>query len=423
MKKGDFIFFVGALFLVGCGGDDGIDQSNPDPINMPPSSFKLVNVPDESVDVSPIPLFEWESTLDPDGDPITYDLYLDPNEVTAKIAENITGTTFTLDPTMALALARTYNWKVVAKDGKGGETSSAIFSFKVKGLDDVKKLDAQTPFYPIENHASEVFDQKMWVLGGFDKGEASSTPWESSDGKNWSILIVGSEERFTPRFFHAATVFEDTLWVAGGVAQGSFASDIWYSHNGGKWTNLNQNMGLGYPERAEHTLTTYNNKMWIIGGSNGSGKLGDVYASSDGATWSRTTELAEFGKRNFHQTVVFQDKLWVIGGIDAIGDFKNDVWNSTDGISWNEVTAHAEFSPRGFHKALVFNDKIWVIGSGTENDIWYSEDGEEWYDATPKDSFPVKNGFTTLFYHNKIWILGGSASNEVWIIDYNQFEN
>lgn len=420
MKKRKSIFLMGVLFLISCGNDD---RAIPDPnqANDPPSSFRLINVPDGSIDVTPTPTLDWEAALDPDGNPVTYDLYLDPNEVTAKIAENITGTTFTLEPTLALSLARTYNWKVVAKDGKGGETSSAIFSFKVKGLDDAKKLDAQTPFYPIENHASEVFDQKMWVLGGFDKGEASGTPWESSDGKNWSILIVGSEERFTPRFFHAATVFEDTLWVAGGVAQGSFASDIWYSKNGGRWNKLDQN--IGFTERAEHTLTSYNNKMWIIGGSNNSGKLGDVYASSDGASWTRTTELAEFGKRNFHQTVAFHDKLWVIGGIGDNGDFKNDVWNSTDGISWNEVTAHAEFSPRGFHKALVFNDKIWVIGSGTENDIWYSEDGEEWYDATPKNSFPPKNGFTTLFFQNKIWILGGSATNEVWTIDYHFFQN
>ncbi|MFH6602643.1 kelch repeat-containing protein [Maribacter algicola] len=421
MEKRKFIFLVGVLFLISCGSDDYVIL-DPNKGNKPPSSFELINVPDESIDVTPTPTLEWESAMDPDGDSITYDLYVDTiEEPINKVAENIAGTNFTLESTMALSPARDYYWKVVAKDGKEGETSSIVFTFRVKNLDDAKKLDAQTPFYPIENHTSVVFDQKMWVLGGFDNGEASSTPWESSDGKNWSILIVGSEERFTPRFFHAATVFEDTLWVAGGVAEGVFASDIWYSDNGGRWNKLDQNMG--FTERAEHTFTSYNNMLWIIGGSNNSGKLGDVYASSDGSNWTRTVEQAAFGKRNFHQTVAFQDKLWVIGGIDENGDFKNDVWNSTDGISWNEITAHAEFSPRGFHKVLVFNDKIWVIGGGAENDIWYSEDGREWYDASPTNRFPIKSGFTTLFHRNKIWILGGSATNEVWTIDYHFFQN
>ena len=298
MKKRYFILLIGVLFLLACGGDDGIDQQNPDLINMPPSSFKLIEVPDKSVDVSPTPLFEWDSTLDPDGDPITYDLYLDTvDDPTNKLAGNITSTTFIIEPNMRLSLARDYYWKVVAKDGKGGETSSPIFKFKVKPLDNAQKMDVEYPFDPSENHASVVFNHEMWVLGGFSRGTASNKPMESPDGNKWSILIVTPEERFTPRFFHAATVFEDKIWVAGGIAEGTFASDVWHSDTGGRWTNLDQN--TGFPQRAEHTLTSFNNSFWVIGGSNSSGKLSDVYSSPDGASWTKAVEQAEFGKPEF----------------------------------------------------------------------------------------------------------------------------
>lgn len=419
MKTRALTFQMCFLIIVGCRKDE---ISNPQVNNIAPSAFELINVPNNSMDVIPTPILNWEEVEDSDGDMVRYDLYLGTNPDPVNIAATgLSNNSFTFPPTNALSLARDYYWKVVAKDGKGGETSSAIFTFKVKSLDDAKKLETQTPFPARENHASVVFDERMWVLGGFSNGSPSNNPLESKDGKNWSITIVMFEERFTPRFFHGAVGFEDGIWVAGGVAEGDFASDIWYSDTGAKWAKLDQN--IGFPERAEHTITSYDNRMWIIGGSNNSGKLGDVYSSLDGVTWARPVEQAAFGKRNFHRTVAFQDKLWVIGGIDDAGDFKNDVWNSTDGILWNEVTLNAGFSPRGFHKTLVFDNKIWVIGGGSENDIWYTEDGIEWVDATPENSFTVKSGFTALFYENKIWILGGSASNEIWTIDYHDFEN
>jgi hypothetical protein len=390
--------------------------------NKPPDAFVLLQVANASIDVFPDQTFSWEAAKDPDGDMVTYDLYLDTQaNPTALVAESISETTFDLTTAMnfmTLSLARNYFWKVVAKDGKGGETASEIFTFKVQNLNDAQQLAQTTAYAPRSNHASVVFASRMWVLGGLDQGNDLNDAWRSENGTEWTFVNELSTNKYTPRFFHDAVDFDDSLWVMGGLVGGSFANDVWKGADGNEWSEVPQTQP--FTERSEHTITEHDEKMWVIAGGNGNGLLADVWSSTDGSQWDSSTETAAFGERKFHQTVSFQGRLWVIAGQDDAGD-KNDVWSSADGISWIEETPGAQFSPRGFHKALVFDDKIWIVGGGGLNDIWYSEDGVEWVDATPDVSFPAQGSFTALFYNNKIWILGGTP--EVWTIDYHSYTN
>ena len=414
--KTNILFVSMVPFLMACSQDDGggTNLPLPNPNNHAPEPFNLVAVTDNSEDVFPNPSFSWDAATDPDGDSVTYDFFLDTqSEPEVKMAEGTT-TSYRVPDSLALCRARTYYWKVVAKDDKGGETSSEIFSFTVRTLNDAEQFTSKGTLLKRNNHASVVFNDEMWVLGGF-VDQVASNDNRKSTGTDWAGLASTPSELYTERFFHAATSFGDKIWITGGVVA-DFANDVWNSPDGKVWTQLDQDQE--YIKRAEHSLSVFDSKLWIIGGSNGTGKLADVWSSSDGATWEQVIAEAPFGKRNFHQTVAFNGKLWVIGGFDDAGA-KNDVWSSADGSSWVEETPIAQFSPRGFHKTLVFDDKIWVIGSGTENDIWYSEDGVEWFDASPENSFPTKDGFTALFYKGKIWILGGSNTSEVWEIDYS----
>ena len=369
MKAKHIIFATTLLLITACSKDDG-GGSNvqlPDSDNRSPEPFNLVSVGDNSVDIDPNPTFSWDAATDPDGDTVTYDLFLDSHaEPQTKMAEDLGDTSFKVSDSLALCRARVYFWKVVAKDGKGGVASSEIFSFTTRTLIDAEQITNKGDFSKRNNHASVVFNNEMWVLGGF-VNQVASNDNRKSTGADWAGLASTSSELYTERFFHAAVSFSDKIWITGGVLA-DFANDVWNTPDGKVWTQVNQDEE--YIKRAEHTLTVFDGKLWIIGGSNGTGKLADVWSSSDGVTWEKIVEEAPFAKRNFHQTVAFNGKLWVIGGIDDV-KAKNDVWSSTDGSNWVEETLNAQFSPRGFHKALVFDNKIWVIGSGTKNDIWY----------------------------------------------------
>lgn len=422
---GLFLLFAGCKDGSGPTGN-GNTNNNGNTSNQPPGAFNLL-APETEADSTDIrPVFSWEPADDPDGDPVQYDLFLDTEPDPATIvAEGLTDTEYT--PEERLLLVTDYSWKVVAKDGEGGETGSDVFMFSTRGLRDAEQATDNTGFPSRDKHASVVFDHKLWVIAGLDDfgGGAGKglrivnfdDAWYSEDGVTWTEATEGSDERFPGRFFHAAAVFDDKIWVIGGVVEGSFAGDVWVSEDGASWTEIPQING--FTERAEHTVTVFNGKLWVIGGStNGGKKLNDVWSSGDGANWELATDDAEFSARNFHQTVAFDGALWMIGGFDD-AEAKNDVWRSKDGVTWTEITPQAGFSKRAGHRVAVFDDKLWLAGSSNTNDVWFSEDGETWKEATPQISWPVRSEFSSVVFDEKIWIMSGTGRNDVWYFDLN----
>jgi len=65
---------------------------------------------------------------DADNDPLTYDVYFDTVNppVTIK-SSNQTATNYT---TPTLEASKTYYWKIVVKDGQGGQTTGQVWNFK-----------------------------------------------------------------------------------------------------------------------------------------------------------------------------------------------------------------------------------------------------------------------------------------------------
>ncbi|MCP4459366.1 MAG: fibronectin type III domain-containing protein [Cytophagales bacterium] len=116
MKKLILSFMAIGLFLViSCGSDD---ESDP---NIAPDSF-TVSV--SNVEVDQFDLI-WIATTDPDGDDVSYDVYLEGTLVTTSTGE-VAGTTIGFTIT-GLTEATAYSGVVTAKDGKGG-TRDASYS-------------------------------------------------------------------------------------------------------------------------------------------------------------------------------------------------------------------------------------------------------------------------------------------------------
>lgn len=111
------IIFI--LFLAGCDKDKGTKPNNLPYSPISPSPSNGATNQTTNVDLS------WIGG-DPDGDPVTYDLYLG---------------TKTSPPLLATGLAKTshnpgllnedtqYYWKVVSKDDRGGETPGPVWTF------------------------------------------------------------------------------------------------------------------------------------------------------------------------------------------------------------------------------------------------------------------------------------------------------
>lgn len=107
------------------------DDKVPDPENRTPESFELISVPDDAEGVEVIPQFSWNAATDPDGDMVTYAIYLDEGQgvnPATELGADLTATSFT--PEEPFLLHRDYSWKVVAMDDNGGRSAARSLSLR-----------------------------------------------------------------------------------------------------------------------------------------------------------------------------------------------------------------------------------------------------------------------------------------------------
>jgi hypothetical protein len=82
--------------------------------------------------ISCTPTIKWKTTIDPEQDDLTYDLYLGTSSTPAVASTGLTDTTYTI--TTALTAFTDYYWKVVAKDPYGGQSVSPVWKFTTGAL-------------------------------------------------------------------------------------------------------------------------------------------------------------------------------------------------------------------------------------------------------------------------------------------------
>lgn len=260
-----------------------------------------------------------------------------------------------------------------------------------------------------------VFDNKMWVIGGYDSrvsGQAKSDAWSSSNGTDW--IKVTDAAAFGRVHRHASVVFNGKMWVIGGLAKGGNCTNaVWNSNDGATWTEQSI---PGFSPRRGHTATVYQNRIWVIGGADENGRHNDVWSSSDGVTWQCVVDSAPFPVRHGHTCTAYDNKLWVIGGSTGHQNL-DDVWCSTDGVNWARTNQPYSIMPKTGHATVVYENKLWIVGGrgsgdysgGRRNDVWYSADGASWIQANDSTCFSGWMGFESVVFDKKLWVVGGEG--------------
>ncbi|MBZ0328461.1 MAG: hypothetical protein K8F54_12695 [Altibacter sp.] len=415
MKKLIISLTLGTSALLGCGGNDDGGSSG----NYPPNDFALLTVANQSENVDRMPQLSWEAAIDPDGDAVTYSLYLQKlSEEDQLIADNLPTTEFQL--TTLLSLIQEYSWYVVAKDGKGGETATLPFFFTTRNITLGQQVNPAAGFAPRGFHATFTFQNKLFLLGGLDFSDQYNDVWSTQDGALWvnetPAAAFGKGDSFS------LVELNDKMYLIGGNSSNGVSDDVWFSNDGVGWTQLLNNAPFG-PRITESA--TLDDKIWVVGGYNTS-FFNDAWVSQDGGTWNVATQNAAFTARALHQLVSFKNKLWVIGGGLPSLAFQ-DVWSSSDGISWLEETSSAAFGPRFGHIVVQYDGKLWLFGGSDDSttpvpSIWYSEDGVIWNVAVANSPALLdRTGFEVTVYKDKIWLTGGKVGsalkNDVWMFE------
>lgn len=272
------------------------------------------------------------------------------------------------------------------------------------------------------------FDNKIWVIGGLNQDGSEKSyndVWYSTDGISWD-RATGSAG-FTPRYGHTTVVYDERIWVIGGYDKShNFKNDIWSSKDGKTWEQVTPR--AAFRPRLLHTSFVYNDKMWVIGGEIAERPwvyTNDIWYSTDGITWHQATPSAAFTPRIGHASVVADDRMWVFGGVgDAYGKIRfNDSWYSTDGITWVSMKEPADFSKRYYLAAAASEELRWISGGfdGTKSldDVWVSSDSKSWVLAPSDALFPPRYGHASIIFNNRLWVIGGqnfegAYFNDVW---------
>jgi hypothetical protein len=338
----------------------------------------------------------------------------------------------------------------IVRFGRASGTSLATANFWLGSIDDCQIYSTassapftaaqiralmQLQYLPRDGAGALVFQNQVWLLGGWNPGNALDTTNEvyvSSDGANWNFVNRAPWER---RHMAGWLVYNGRMWVVGGDNNtGHYQNDVWSSADGINW--VQETGSVPWANRATQITTVFNGQMWYMGGeqidSPDNGEVGgayhDVYSSRDGRTWTQVTPGAAWSPRGIIiGNVVYEGKMWIIGG-GTYDDrtYLNDVWNSTDGATWNLVNQSAPWAGRQFHNIALFDNKMWVIAGSTalseggSTDVWYSTDGVNWTNL-PGPPWTYRHAASVFTFQNALWLANGSSAavyNDVWKLTY-----
>ncbi|HQM85998.1 MAG TPA: hypothetical protein PLD55_15065, partial [bacterium] len=173
------------------------------------------------------------------------------------------------------------------------------------------------------DHGAVIFNNKIWVAGGSDWHSAGtigfSDVWSSSDGISWTK--VKDSAPWGTRGSHILQVYDNKMWLIGGIIFNDYAgtskNDVWYSTDGVNWTEATSNSGI--TAGGGYSSVVFDNKMWVIG-------TNKAWYSTDGINWTSATMNNAFPTRKHHTSVVFNNKIWVIGGDGSSTNPRSDVW-------------------------------------------------------------------------------------------------
>ena len=298
------------------------------------------------------------------------------------------------------------------------------------------KISGTSPWTPRDSAGELVFNNQMWLLGGFIPALTNDV-WCSDDGIKW--IQTGMIPTAKGIDIPVAFVFKDRMWVT------DIEGNLFSSPDGAKWMLVTDR--APWKGRQAAGGTVFKGKIWIMGGLQNGKLLNDIWSSPDGEKWKMETDCAPWPKRQIHNNLMELDnKLWLIGGGiigSAYHPFQayNDVWNSADGVHWEKIVGNAPWTPRIWSSSVVYKDRLWLLGGfrsepAWENlgDVWYSADGVNWHQLTAVptcrhsggNNVPVvvansiwapRHESSAYVFNDAIWMVGGMVwplVNDVW---------
>ena len=116
-----------------------------------------------------------------------------------------------------------------------------------------------------------VFKDRIWILGGgtYDTPkkpirEFYNDVWSSPDGVHWTQHLESAP--WEPRQFHDVAVFDDRIWVLEGYNRESGErNDVWHSADGVHWHEV---PNTPWKPRHAASVFVHAGALWMVAGGN-----------------------------------------------------------------------------------------------------------------------------------------------------------
>ena len=318
-----------------------------------------------------------------------------------------------------------------------------------------QRVTDSAPFAARDGAGALVFQDKMWLIGGWNSADKKNFPlscvndvWSSSNGIDWKLEkpntfgtdAFDSENDWEGRHTAGYVVHDDKMWIVGGdPLQNHYQDDVWNSSDGLSWRRVTKGNSAPWGPRVLHYTVSFKGHIWVLGGQTmpqyakaGERFYRDVWKSSDGVNWEQLLpeESCWPPRGMIGGSTIFQDRIWILGGgtydtpKNPRRKFFNDVWSSEDGISWQHHP-DAPWEPRQYHDVAVFDDRLWVMegcynANGNDclpcnrNDAWFSSDGTTWHEI-PDTPWKLRHSASVFVYDNALWMVAGNnMESDVW---------
>jgi hypothetical protein len=137
-----------------------------------------------------------------------------------------------------------------------------------------------------------VFNGKMWILGGGTYNGIrtyNNDVWNSTDGVTWTNVTHAGP--WAARQYHDVIVYDNAMWIIGGYDGIDNRKDVWYSEDGTTWHELKNTPWL--PRHAS-SVFNFNQSLWVVAGNlwNDSWRLNTLVCPNVTSPVATTTVLS-----------------------------------------------------------------------------------------------------------------------------------
>ena len=167
---------------------------------------------------------------------------------------------------------------------------------------------------------------------------------------------------WSPREHFALTLFNNELWVMGGWNGTTYYNDVWHSPDGMTWRHATA--AAAWDARYGLAGVAQGGRLWIIGGQEAATDTFDVWGSVDGANWvqyspavSASRPVQSYGSSPEQQAVGAGGRRF------RQTPRLNEVWSSRTASPGRPSL----WSARSSHRVLAGLGGMWLIG-GEDDD-------------------------------------------------------